>query len=52
MLTSHVQYLRREQTAFALSAAIILTCVQERPEMVRGVFGRILARVLGSTKKE
>ncbi|KAL1966107.1 hypothetical protein VTN77DRAFT_4855 [Rasamsonia byssochlamydoides] len=41
------KYLSREQFAFALSAAIVLTCIQERPEMVRGVFGRVLASVMG-----
>lgn len=38
----------REHLAFALSAAVILTAVQERPERVRGVFGRVLGSVLSS----
>lgn len=42
-----LQYQWREQFAFALSAAIVLTCIKERPEMVRGVFGRVLASVMG-----
>ncbi|KAL1985080.1 hypothetical protein VTN96DRAFT_8315 [Rasamsonia emersonii] len=41
------KYQWREQFAFALSAAIVLTCIKERPEMVRGVFGRVLASVMG-----
>ncbi|PWY71657.1 integral membrane protein [Aspergillus heteromorphus CBS 117.55] len=35
------QYQYRERIAFATSAAILLTCLQEWPDMVRGVFGRI-----------
>ena len=35
----------REQLAFALSAATILTAAQKRPERVKGVFGRLLQQV-------
>ncbi|KAL6237312.1 hypothetical protein BDW75DRAFT_204366 [Aspergillus navahoensis] len=35
------KYLYRERAAFAISAAVLLTCFRESPEMVRGVFGRI-----------
>ncbi|KAI9819441.1 MAG: hypothetical protein M1832_004004 [Thelocarpon impressellum] len=37
----------REKLAFATSAAVIFTCMQERPERVRGVLGRVLKQVLG-----
>ncbi|RAH66623.1 uncharacterized protein BO66DRAFT_404618 [Aspergillus aculeatinus CBS 121060] len=40
------KYLYRERIAFAISAAVLLTCAQARPEMVRGVFGRVAASVL------
>ncbi|KAI9718232.1 MAG: hypothetical protein M1812_004222 [Candelaria pacifica] len=40
------KYQWRETLAFALSAAIVLTCAQEKPERVRGVFGRVLRQVL------
>ncbi|KAJ5565600.1 hypothetical protein N7535_007238 [Penicillium sp. DV-2018c] len=40
------QYQNRERIAFALSAAILMTCLRERPSMVRGVFGRIASGVL------
>lgn len=40
------QYQYRERIAFAISAAVLLTCLQERPSMVRGVFGRIATSVL------
>ncbi|PYI24647.1 integral membrane protein [Aspergillus violaceofuscus CBS 115571] len=40
------KYLYRERIAFAISAAVLLTCAHERPEMVRGVFGRVAASVL------
>ncbi|KAB8210006.1 hypothetical protein BDV34DRAFT_237746 [Aspergillus parasiticus] len=40
------QYQYRERIAFAVSAALLLTCLQERPGMVRGVFGRIATSVL------
>ena len=36
----------RETLAFAMSAAVVFTCVRERPERVRGVLGKILHRVL------
>ncbi|KAF2432020.1 hypothetical protein EJ08DRAFT_586307 [Tothia fuscella] len=36
----------REQLAFAVSAAVILTAAQERPDRVRGVFGRVLRSVV------
>lgn len=35
----------REQMAFAVSAAVLLTCAQERPGMIRGVFGKLLSTV-------
>ncbi|KAL5340747.1 hypothetical protein BJX70DRAFT_93416 [Aspergillus crustosus] len=35
------KYQYRERVAFALSAAVLLTCFRESPDMVRGVFGRI-----------
>ncbi|CAI7622000.1 unnamed protein product [Penicillium bialowiezense] len=40
------KYQNRERIAFALSAAILITCLRERPSMVRGVFGRITSSVL------
>ncbi|KAJ5805266.1 hypothetical protein N7474_011153 [Penicillium riverlandense] len=40
------KYQYRERVAFAVSAAILLTCLRERPSMVRGVFGRITTSVL------
>ena len=36
----------RETMAFAVSTAVVFTCVRERPERVRGVLGKILHRVL------
>jgi hypothetical protein len=36
----------RETLAFALSAAVVMTCAQENPARIRGVFGRVLGRVL------
>ncbi|QMW30101.1 hypothetical protein G4B84_005436 [Aspergillus flavus NRRL3357] len=39
-------YQYRERITFAVSAALLLTCLQERPGMVRGVFGRIATSVL------
>jgi hypothetical protein len=39
------QYLSREQITFTLSAAVLITCVQERPDLIRGVFGRLLSTV-------
>ncbi|GME50431.1 integral membrane protein [Neofusicoccum parvum] len=38
----------REQLAFALSTAVILTAIQERPERVRGVFGKVLGSVINT----
>lgn len=43
---SVLQYQYRERIAFAVSAAILITCLRERPTMVRGVFGRITNSVL------
>ncbi|KAJ6059491.1 hypothetical protein N7444_003130 [Penicillium canescens] len=40
------KYQYRERVAFAVSAAILITCLRERPSMVRGVFGRITNSVL------
>lgn len=40
------QYQSRERVTFALSAAILFTCLRERPSMVRGVFGKIAKSVL------
>ncbi|CZR53207.1 related to integral membrane protein [Phialocephala subalpina] len=36
----------RETLAFAMSVAVVFTCVGERPERVRGVLGKLLHRVL------
>ncbi|KAF7714055.1 Integral membrane protein [Penicillium ucsense] len=36
----------RERIAFAISAAILITTLRDRPRLVRGVFGKIAARVL------
>ena len=36
----------RETLAFAISTAVVFTCVAERPERVRGVFGKLLRKVL------
>ncbi|KAH6682965.1 hypothetical protein B0J14DRAFT_574732 [Halenospora varia] len=36
----------RETLAFAMSAAVVFTCVKERPERVRGVLGKLLNRVM------
>ncbi|KAL4820230.1 hypothetical protein BDW67DRAFT_153729 [Aspergillus spinulosporus] len=35
------KYLYRERSMFAISAAVLLTCLRESPDMVRGVFGKI-----------
>jgi hypothetical protein len=45
-LLTCIQYQSRERFAFAVSAAILITCLRERPSMVRGVFGRITNSVL------
>ena len=36
----------REKIAFASAVAVVFTCVGERPERVRGVFGKVLRSVL------
>lgn len=36
----------RETLAFAMSVAVVFTCVSERPGRVRGVLGKLLHRVL------
>ncbi|KAB2579216.1 Integral membrane protein [Lasiodiplodia theobromae] len=38
----------REHVAFALSAAVVITAAQERPERVRGVFGKLLGSVINT----
>lgn len=38
----------RETLAFAMSTAVVFTCVSERPERVRGVLGKVLHSVLAS----
>ncbi|KAI9681492.1 MAG: hypothetical protein M1817_002776 [Caeruleum heppii] len=43
------KYQWRETMAFATSAAVVLSCAQEKPARVRGVLGRILGQVLRST---
>ncbi len=40
------KYQWRETLAFALSAAVVITCAQEKSERVRGVLGRLLRQVL------
>ncbi|KAF2624207.1 integral membrane protein [Macroventuria anomochaeta] len=40
------EYLWREHLAFALSAAVVMTAAQEDHRRVRGVFGKLLHRVL------
>lgn len=37
----------KETLAFAMSTAVVFTCIGERPERVRGVLGKLLKRVLG-----
>ncbi|KAK2758347.1 hypothetical protein FQN54_004195 [Arachnomyces sp. PD_36] len=39
------KYQWRESLAFSLSTAVVLTAIQERPEMVRGFMGRLLGQV-------
>lgn len=46
LLTESAQHRWREQTVFAISTAIVLTAAQERPDRVRGVFGRMLKQVI------
>jgi len=41
-----MKYQWREKLAFALSTAVVFTCIQENPKRVRGVFGRVLKKVL------
>ena len=41
-----VKHQWRENIAFALSVAFVFTCVKEKPQRVRGVFGKILQKVL------
>jgi hypothetical protein len=36
----------RETLAFAMSTAVVFTCVGENPERVRGVLGKVLHKVL------
>jgi hypothetical protein len=38
----------RETGVFAVSCAVVLTCVGERPGRVRGVLGKVLSRVLNA----
>ncbi|KAK8174332.1 integral membrane protein [Phyllosticta citrichinensis] len=45
------KYLGRERLAFVLSAAVIMTAAGEKPELVRGVFGRVLSGILGTGHK-
>jgi len=40
----------RETLAFAMSSAVVFTCVAERPERVRGVLGKVLHGVLNQGK--
>ncbi|KZF20005.1 integral membrane protein [Xylona heveae TC161] len=42
------KYQWRETLAFALSTAVVFTCVQEKPERVRGVLGNLLKKLLSS----
>lgn len=41
-----MRYQWRETLAFAMSVAIVFEAVEERPECVRGVLGKVLRRVL------
>lgn len=41
-----LMYQWRETAAFAASSAVVFACAQENPERVRGVLGKLLARVL------
>ncbi|KAG9228268.1 hypothetical protein BJ875DRAFT_477912 [Amylocarpus encephaloides] len=36
----------RENLAFGVSTAVVFTCVREKPERVRGVFGKVLGKIL------
>ncbi|KAL1381915.1 hypothetical protein HDK64DRAFT_290238 [Phyllosticta capitalensis] len=42
------KYLGRERAAFVLAAAVLMTAAQQCPQRVRGVFGGVLAGVLGT----
>lgn len=41
-----MKYQWRENVAFAASVAVVFTCIKEKPERVRGVFGKVLRKVL------
>jgi hypothetical protein len=41
-----MKYQWRETAAFAMSTAVVFTCVQENPGRVRGVLGKVLREVL------
>jgi len=41
-----LKYQWRENVAFALSVAIVFTCIREQPDRVRGVFGKVLRKVM------
>lgn len=41
-----MKYQWRETAVFAMSTAVVFTCIQENPSRVRGVLGRILTRVI------
>ncbi len=43
------QYRWREDLAFAISTAVVFTCAQENPQRLRGVFGKLLNRVLNGS---
>lgn len=40
------KYRWREQVTFSLSLAVLLTAVKKKPEMVRGMLGKVLNSVL------
>ncbi|CEL00704.1 Putative Integral membrane protein (AFU_orthologue; AFUA_2G12300) [Aspergillus calidoustus] len=42
----NTKYRYRERAAFAISAAVLLTCFRECPDKVRGVFGKVGRSVL------
>lgn len=41
-----MRYQWRENLVFAISVAVVFTSVREKPEGVRGVFGKVLRKVL------
>jgi hypothetical protein len=41
----------KETLAFAMSTAVVFTCVREKPERVRGVLGKLLHQVLSTRGK-